>query len=421
MLTLGLMRSFTKAGLRVGGAKCGPDYIDPAFHRAATGAPSYNLDSWAMAPSLLAALARAAGTDRDLVLCEASMGLFDGAPGAPGRTGSSADVAAMLGWPVLLVVDVAGQAQTAAAIVKGCGLYDPRLRIGGVVLNRVAGERHRRLATDAIEASGFDVLGALPRAESIRLPERHLGLVQAEETEDLDRRLDAIADFVGRHIDSDAILRRARAGSTETLAEAPFLAPPGQRIAIARDEAFTFVYPHIVAGWRAAGAELRFFSPLADERPPEDCDLCWLPGGYPELHAGRLAAATSFFEGLRHFVRDRPVHGECGGYMVLGQSLTDKEGRAHRMAGLLGASFSFAKRELRLGYRSARMAAAHPLAPAGARLRGHEFHYATSDSPGAPDAPFAFVRDAHGGAECPDGSRRGRASGSFFHVIAADA
>jgi cobyrinic acid a,c-diamide synthase len=239
-------------------------------------------------------------------------------------------------------------------------------------------------------------------------------------TADLDSLLGAIADFVTQHVDADAILRCASAAPAEAAASPLALAPPGRRIAIARDEAFSFIYPHLLAGWRKAGAEILFFSPLADEPPPQDCDLCWLPGGYPELHAGRLAAATSFFEGLRRFARSKPVHGECGGYMILGQALTDKDGRAHRMAGLLGASFSFAKRELHLGYRSARVAAAHPLGPAGARLRGHEFHYATVEAIGEPDQPFAFVSDAYGSPERAEGSRRGQVSGSFFHVIAAE-
>lgn len=429
MLTLGLMRAFANAGLRVGGAKCGPDYIDPAFHTAATGRQSFNLDSWAMAPALLHALASATGEACDLVLCEGSMGLFDGVPGELGRTGASADIAAALGWPALLVIDVSGQAQTAAAIVKGCALYDPRIEIAGVILNRVGSERHRRLATDAIRALGVAVLGALPRAEDLSLPERHLGLVQAGETADIDKLLNMIARFVSEHIDMNAVFDCARASGAKaarawTEAAPCALAPPAQRIAIARDEAFSFIYPHIVAGWRAAGAEFTFFSPLADEPPPESCGLCWLPGGYPELHAGRVAAASRFFEGLRRFAQTRPVHGECGGYMVLGQCLTDKDGHAHRMAGLLGRNFSFAKRTLHLGYRDARLAAAHPLGPAGSCLRGHEFHYATidpanDDAANASDPPFAFVRDAHGCAEQPEGARRERVSGSFFHVLAA--
>lgn len=424
VLTLGLMRAFRNQGLNVGAAKCGPDYIDPAFHAAATGQTSVNLDSWAMEPSLLRSLAVAAGKTRDgepcdLVLCEGSMGLFDGVLAEPGRTGASVDVAAALGWPVLLCVDVSGQAQSAAAIVKGCATYDSRIRIAGVILNRVASERHRRLASQAIEALGVPVLGALPRTTKIDLPERHLGLVQAEEIAGLDALLDMVATFVGEHCDMDAILASGHAGSFESLQPASALPPPAQRIAVARDVAFSFLYPHILEGWRRLGAELSFFSPLADEPPPAHSDLCWLPGGYPELHAGKLAMASRFLGGLRQFAVTKPVHGECGGYMVLGQSLIDKAGEAHTMAGLLGPGFSFAERKLNLGYRDARLAAAHSLGAAGMSLRGHEFHYATTLASGAADAPFAFVQDAHGGAERKEGSRRGQTSGSFFHIIAA--
>jgi cobyrinic acid a,c-diamide synthase len=420
MLTLGLLRSYRNAGLTVAGAKCGPDYIDPAFHASATGKPSFNLDSWAMRPALLAELASGVGEACGLVLCEGAMGLFDGVAGEPGRTGSSADVAAALGWPVLLVLDATGQSQTAAAIVQGCASFDPRIKIAGVVLNRVASPRHRHLVAEAIETLGIPVLGALPGDEKINLPERHLGLVQAGETAGLDAALDRIAGFIEEHADTAAILSCARASPALARARSPALPPPAQRIAIARDEAFSFLYPHILAGWRKAGAEIAFFSPLADEPPPDHCDFCWLLGGYPELHAGLIAGAARFLDGLRRFAETRPVHGECGGYMVLGQGLTDQVGHTHLMAGLLGASFSFAKRKLHLGYRLARLVESHPLGAKGALLRGHEFHYATIAADCPPDAPFAFVQDVHGGAEQAEGNRRGNVSGSFFHVIAAD-
>jgi cobyrinic acid a,c-diamide synthase len=363
-------------------------------------------------------LGAAAGDACELILCEGLMGLFDGVPGKAGRTGSSADVAAALGWPVLLVLDVSGQSQTAGAIVLGCASFDPRLKIAGVVLNRVASPRHQRLVSASIEALGLPVLGALPRDENISLPERHLGLVQAGETRGLDTRLDQIAAFIREHVDTGAILACARASPVLDHAEALALPPPAQRIAIARDEAFSFLYPHILAGWRKAGAELTFFSPLANEPPPADCDLCWLPGGYPELYVGPLAAAERFLEGLRRFAETKPAHGECGGYMILGQSLTDQAGHAHRMAGLVGASFSFVKRKLHLGYRQAYLAADHPLGAKGTLLRGHEFHYATIEANG--DPPFAFVRDAYGGAEQAEGGRQGNVTGSFFHVIATE-
>jgi len=416
--TLGLLRAFKRRGVDVVGLKSGPDYIDPAFHAAASGREGVNLDSWAMSPELLAALAAQTLKQRALALCEASMGLFDGVPAKSGLTGTSADVAATLGMPVLLVVDVTGQAQSAAAVVKGCATYDERLKVGGVIVNRVGSERHRRLVVDAIEPMGIPVLGTLPRNDKVALPERHLGLVQAGETEALEARLEAIADFVETHVDCARVLELAGDLDLASPASAPpAVRPPGQRIALAHDGAFSFIYPHLVQGWRAAGAEIVFFSPLADQPPPSDCDLCWLPGGYPELHAGRLAAASRFRQGLRHFAETRPVHGECGGYMALGMSLVDASGVAHPMAGLLGVETSFEKRRMTLGYREARIASNCALGLKGALLRGHEFHYATIVATGGDD-PFAFVRDVYGAPEAPSGSRRGRVTGSFFHVIA---
>ena len=417
-LTLGLLRALLRSGRSVVGVKSGPDYIDPAFHAAASGAPSVNLDSWAMPRELVETLAGEAARGRELLLCEASMGLFDGVPGEPGRTGASADVAAALGLPVLLMIDVSGQAQSAAAVVKGCMSYDPRIAVVGVVLNRVGSARHRRLAGEAIEALGVEVVGSIPRLDALALPERHLGLVQAGEFEALDQRLDEIADAVAAHVDLSAIEALSRPlNFMPSAIPAAALAPPGRRIALARDAAFSFLYPHLLSGWRAAGAELRFFSPLADEPPPEDCDACWLPGGYPELHAGRLAGASRFREGLRRFARARPVHGECGGYMALGAGLTDASGARHEMAGLLGVETSFAKRRMTLGYREATLESDGALGPAGARFRGHEFHYATIVSLGD-DPPFAFVRDPYGSAPERSGSRRGGVTGSFFHAIA---
>lgn len=417
-ITLGLQRALARRGLRVRGLKCGPDYIDPAFHAAATGAPSANLDSYAMPDALLGQIANAAAKDSDIVVAEGSMGLFDGVPGAEGHTGASADIAALLGWPVVLVVDVSGQAQSAGAVALGCMAYDQRIRVAGVILNKVASERHRRLAAAGMEKIGLPVFGALPREASLILPERHLGLVQAGETEDLHQRLDALAEAVSAAVDLDAVVAAAGASLLPAVGTAVTPLPaPGRRLAIARDAAFSFVYPHVEAGWRAQGAELLPFSPLADEPPPGGCDACWLPGGYPELHAGRLAAASHFLDGLRDFARTRPVHGECGGYMVLGKSLIDADGIGHAMAGLLSVETSFARRKMNLGYRNAVLAADGPLGRAGTRLSGHEFHYATVISQGE-DPAFAMVTDPHGSAPAPAGSRHGLVSGSFFHAIA---
>jgi cobyrinic acid a,c-diamide synthase len=370
-----------------------------------------------MSANLIVRLASDISFGCDVIICEASMGLFDGVPGPIGQTGSSADVAAALGWPVVLVLDVSGQSQSAAAIVKGCATYDPRITIAGVVLNRVASPRHTYLATQAIEALGIPVVGAMPRSESIALPERHLGLVQARETSDLDFRLERIADFVAEHTNISVIQSlalRSRAEADDTSSAIP---PPGQRIAVAHDAAFSFLYPHLLRSWRGAGADILFFSPLANEAPDKDCDACWLPGGYPELHAGRIASSYHFFNRLRDFAKTRPIHGECGGYMTLGTSMMDAQGIIHTMAGLLDVSTSFAQPKLHLGYRNACLIADGCLGKSGTRLHGHEFHYASVDRLGD-DESFALVSDAYGTRALPTGSRRGRVSGSFFHVIA---
>jgi cobyrinic acid a,c-diamide synthase len=415
-VALGLMRALRRRGLAVAAAKCGPDYIDPAFHEAAIGCPSINLDSWAMAPSLMGDLARRAAEGSDLLVAEGAMGLFDGVPAPIGRSGSSADVAAAFGWPVLLVLDVGGQGQSAGAVAHGFASFDPRVAVAGVVLNRAGSARHRRLVTEGIERAGLPVLGALPTSPDIVLPERHLGLVQAEETAELSGRLDRLADFVEANADIERILGLARPSRFEPGALGG-IAPPGQRIAVARDVAFSFLYPHLLQAWRDAGAEILFFSPLADDAPAPDCDICWLPGGYPELHAGRIAAAGRFLSGVRRFAEDRPVHGECGGYMVLGRALIDAEGVAHAMLGLLGLTTSFADRRMTLGYREAELLEDGPLGRRGDLWRGHEFHYATIADPGD-DTAFARVRDAHGADPIPAGSRRGQVSGSFFHAVA---
>jgi cobyrinic acid a,c-diamide synthase len=466
-VTLAVLAALRRRGVAVRAAKAGPDYIDPAFHAAATGRPGVNLDSWAMPPALLDALLDEAAANTDILLIEAAMGLFDGIPGLAGRSGAAADLARHYQIPVLLVLDVSGQSQSAAAVARGFALHDPQVRIAAVLVNRLGSDRHRRLVADALAAQGIAIAGAIPRDDTLALPERHLGLVQAGEHPDLAVRLEKLADVAERHIDLDALMALAaplvwpgtashhppscpdssrastslpphskswmagtspamtsdkdaspRNGSDAVVSAAPRpLPPPGQRIALASDAAFTFVYPHVLEAWRRAGAEILPFSPLADEGPPEHCDVCWLPGGYPELHAARIAAATNFRAALTRFAHTRPVHGECGGYMVLGERVEDASGTSHAMAGLLGHSTSFAKRRLHLGYREARLLAPCPLGATGAVIRGHEFHYATL-IPAPGDEPLAELADAEGRALGPAGGRRGHVTGTFFHAIA---
>jgi cobyrinic acid a,c-diamide synthase len=411
---LGLLRALAEDGLSVQPFKSGPDYIDPAFHRAAVGRDSFNLDTWAMDEALLAAIA-AQAEGADIIVAEGSMGLYDGVQtrGASGF-GSSAETAARMGWPVVLVLDVGGQAQSAAATALGFARYWPDLPLAGVILNRVASPRHERLIRLGMDEAGLRVLGVLPRRGDLTLPERHLGLIQAVEHPDLEAAIAGYAAFLREHIDLAAIRAAAQAGPSMSVGALP--QPPAQRIALARDEAFSFTYPHILKGWREAGAEIVPFSPLADEVPDPDADLIWLPGGYPELHAGRLAAAETFKAGLRRHAETRPVHGECGGYMALGGVLIDKAGARHEMAGLLGLVTSYETRKLHLGYRAARLVAPMPGLAAGAGLRGHEFHYSTILD--EPDAPLAEVADADGNPVPETGSRRGHVTGTFFHLIA---
>jgi cobyrinic acid a,c-diamide synthase len=422
-VTLGLLRALRRQGCAVQPFKCGPDYIDPAFHEIAAGRPSFNLDSWAMGEELIAALATQVSTGADISIAEGVMGLFDGAA-ARGQSGwgATADLAALLGWPVVLVLDVTGQTVTAAAVALGCARYRDDVDIAGVILNRVASERHLSLVAPAFERIKMRVFGAILRHDRLALPERHLGLVQAGEITAIDQRLDTLADVIGAAVDLDAIRQSARPAKAAVAIQgeqsdgAIRLPPPGQRIALAQDRAFSFIYPHLLRQWRLAGAEIIPFSPLADEPPDAAADAVWLPGGYPELHGGVLASAHSFRRGLQKLARGSiPIHGECGGYMVLGRGLEDAGGNRHEMAGLLGLESSFANRRLHLGYRRARLRAGCSLGAAGTEVLGHEFHYAGIIL--ASGDPLVDCRDA-AGTEVPEqGVRQGSITGTFFHVI----
>ncbi|MEX0338227.1 MAG: cobyrinate a,c-diamide synthase [Arenibacterium sp.] len=414
---LGLLRALADEGLRVQAFKSGPDYIDPAFHRAASGRASFNLDTWAMGSHLIQAIA-AEATGADICVSEGAMGLYDGvATRGQSGFGTSAETAITMGWPVILVVDVSGQAQSAAAAALGFRAYNPDLPFAGVILNRVASPRHDRLARLGMDQAGLKVLGSLPRRGDLSLPERHLGLIQAVEHPDLETAIADYAMFLKEHVDLEAI-KLAATSSFVQQSGAQLPAPPAQRIALAQDAAFSFTYPHLVEGWRRAGAEILPFSPLADEAPDTRADLVWLPGGYPELHAGKLSSAANFLNGLRKHAETRPVHGECGGYMALGTALIDKDGNRHAMAGLLGLVTSFEKRKFHLGYRQVALKAPMPGFQPGARLRGHEFHYTTILD--QPDAPLADVGDADGNPVPETGSCKGHVTGTFFHLITAE-
>ncbi len=416
-LTLALLRHFRRGGMAIASAKAGPDYIDPAFQGAASGSPCLNLDAWAMRRETIAALVASLERRAALVLCEGAMGLFDGA-GRSG-SGSTGDLAALTGWPVVLVVDVAGQAGSAAALLRGFISHRPDVPVVGVIFNRVGGPRHAAMLENSVRTALPDltILGQVPRHAELALPERHLGLVQAAEHPDLDGFLDRAASRVSAAVDLDRLTRLARSSSLAALPAALPVPLLGRRIAVARDVAFAFAYPAMLEGWRSAGAELTLFSPLADEAPAPDADAVFLPGGYPELHAGTLAGNRRFLAGLAAAAaREATIYGECGGYMVLGSGLVDASGARHAMAGLLPLETSFAERRRQLGYRRARLLSAGPLGKTGASFRGHEYHYATILDEGG-GAPLFATADADGNDLGAAGRVKGRVMGSFLHLV----
>lgn len=414
VVTLGLLRAFRNRGVAVAAGKTGPDYIDPRFHAAAAGRLSVNLDPWAMRRSTLARLLAWTCEDARLLIVEGVMGLFDGAAGG---AGSTADLAALTGLPVVLVVDVRGQAQSAAALVDGFRRFRDGVQIAGVIANRIGGPRHRELVADAMAAIGVPLLGGVPRAAALDLPSRHLGLVQAVEHPDLQDFLERAAAVVADVVDLDRLAALARSSSLDSDGDGAPMLPLGQRIAVAADEAFAFAYDHLLADWRRSGAEILVFSPLADEPPADDADAVYLPGGYPELHAGRLAGNARFLSGLTAAARRGcAIYGECGGYMTLGRGLVDADGHRHRMAGLLPVETSFAQRRLSLGYRQVRLMADSPLGSSGTEFRAHEFHFATvlSEGPGQP----LFASSAADGSDLGTrGRREGTVAGSFIHLL----
>ena len=400
LITLGLIRALRNRGMKVASAKVGPDYIDGRFHEAASGAPCINLDYWAMGAD--ACKARLAEIDADIIIVEGVMGLFDGPDGA---NGSTADLAETLALPIVLVIDAAKQAQSVAAVVHGFSTFRPSLNVAGVILNRVASDRHAKMISDSLHSR---ILGIMRQNDSLIWPSRHLGLIQAQENQELEAFIESAAAGVSRETFLDKINESATIFTNRNFESQIPMPPLAQNIAIASDLAFAFAYPHLLNDWRKQGAELSYFSPLNNETPKGDA--VFIPGGYPELHAGKLASNTVFLSALRS--HKGLIYGECGGYMVLGDAIVDADGTSHAMAGLLPVTTSFAKRKLQLGYRQLK-----PLSgPWTSNLRGHEFHYSTITSQSSAD-PLFHASDAAGNDLGPIGQRVGNVMGSYAHII----
>ncbi len=432
-VALGLMRALSRRGLCVQPFKAGPDFIDPGLHACAAHNQSHNLDTWMMPEAALRAVFARHACGADVVIVEGVMGLFDGRTGVDdpeGEQGSTAHLAKLLGLPVLLVLDAASQARSAAAVALGFARFDPMLALAGVLLNRVASPRHEALLRQAMETlPDVPLLGCLPRAEGLGLASRHLGLVIAEDTAGLEARLEALADWVEQGVDIPALL----AGLPEISLPGIEVPPEPEtqasaalrpvRIGLARDRAFCFTYAENLRLLQAAGAELVPFSPLTDAALPEDLGGLYLPGGYPELAAAQLSANAPMLAAVRAFCAPgrtaRPVWAECGGFMYLQRALIDADGVEHALCGVFPARAVMRRQRAALGYREARTCAPGPLGPAGTVLRGHEFHYSELEQGGAEGAgavQAAFALTASDGSVALDGAALGNVLGGYFHA-----
>ena len=412
-IATGIVAALRARGLRVQPFKAGPDYIDPTYLARAAGRPCRNLDTWMLTDDTVREMFTRAAAQSDVALVEGVMGLFDGADNG---TGSAAHLARLLGLPVVLVIDARAMAQSAAAIALGFQRFDPKVRIAGIVLNRVASERHAALCREAIAArTGLPVLGAIPRSEEAAIPERHLGLVPDVETPAATRWFDGLAELAARHLDLDALLTLAAPVAAAAVAPQVFpssTVAPRARIAIARDEAFHFYYQDSLDLLEAHGAELCPFSPLADPALPE-CDAIYIGGGFPELFAADLARNEAMHAAIRDAAaRGLPVYGECGGLMYLGGGIVDFEGVRHGMVGIVPAESVMQSSRLTLGYREVESCGT-ALLPAGERMRGHEFHWSSLATPPI-DASAAYrVLDQDGRA---DGYRAGSVTATYVHA-----
>jgi cobyrinic acid a,c-diamide synthase len=414
-VALGLMAALRGKGLRVQPFKVGPDFIDPGLHELAAGRPSHNLDGWMLPRSTVEDIFARYAADADVAVVEGVMGLFDGFS-ATSEEGSSAEIAKWLGLPVLLVVDARAMARSAAAMVKGYAEFDAGLPFAGAVMNRVGSEHHGKALADAVEAAGFACLGLLPRREEITLPSRHLGLTTARDLPDGEARIQELGTWLAQHMDLDGLLARLPDASPATPADPP-LPTHRARIGVARDAAFCFYYGENLRLLEQAGAELVFFSPMADKDLPPDLGGLYLGGGYPELNAPDLAQNAGLRRQIAAFCASgRPVLAECGGFMYLMESLTTVNGQIFPMAGVYPFRAVMNERRAALGYRQVTTSQDSLLGPAGTLARGHEFHYSRLEDADYDQAELYLVEDRRGRSDRPEGFVRDGVLGSYIHL-----
>jgi cobyrinic acid a,c-diamide synthase len=420
--TLGLMAALRRRGLLVQGFKCGPDYIDPTYHTAVTGRVSRNLDTWMTSPDTMREIFLNGSEEADISVIEGVMGLYDGKDPLSNR-GSTAEIAALLECPVLLVVNAQSMARSAAAIVKGFQLFDERVSIVGVIVNKCGSPGHYQLVKAAIEQEcGIPVVGWLGRDERLAIPERHLGLVPAIERGELNPLFEHAADIVEANVDVDAVMALAHISPELTWPEQRLLGRPPYTvnegkplIAVAKDAAFNFYYPENLELLQQYGADLAYFSPLAGQPIPLNADGLYIGGGFPEEFAAELAAHEHIKADLRsRAAAGLPVFAECGGYMYLCRSITDRGGRTHEMAGLIPADIHMRQKLSALGYREARALADCLLLHEGEVIRGHEFHYSALTAHSDP-YPYAYETKGLRGAG-PEGYRKANILAGYTHV-----
>jgi cobyrinic acid a,c-diamide synthase len=414
-VTLGLLEAFGRRGLTVQAFKVGPDFIDPGFHALVTGRPSYNLDGWMCGRDAVRRVVVRHGADADLVVIEGMMGCFDGVDGTS-EDGSTAQIAKWLDAPIVLVLDASSQSRSAGAVVLGFERFDPALRVGAVICNRVGGATHAAWVRAAIESSCRAVaVGAIGYDQGFALPERHLGLVTAAEGPLTSELRDRLAEVIESSVDLDRLLAIATpvAHADEGAAIEP--AAARARIGVARDAAFQFYYAENLDLLRAAGAEVIFWSPQSDPALP-DVDGLYFGGGYPELHAPALTANVPVRNAVHAFAgAGGPIYAECGGLMYLAESLEDLDGVVHPMVGVLPTTVRMRPRRLSLGYTEVVFTADAPLGGAGTLARGHEFHYSTMDP--VPESIERVYRiQSAGGQTRSEGYLVDRALMSYVHL-----
>ena len=422
-LTVGLMAALVRRGLQVQGYKVGPDYIDPTYHSAVTGRPSRNLDSWMLSADTVREVFLRSSHTADVSIIEGVMGLYDGKD-PRSNLGSTADLSQLLAVPVILVVNAASMARSAAAIVMGFQRFDPGVKIAGVIVNRVSGERHYQLVKTAVEQEcGVPTLGYLTEQADLIIPERHLGLIPAIERGELQPLFEQLAVAIEETIDLDQLLQIVHLAPALAVRE-PMIFRSQQSgsqvtIAIAKDAAFNFYYPENLELLELRGAKLVFFSPLAGEDIPSGVDGLYLGGGFPEEFAQELGSRPELLKSFRDQIqRGLPTYAECGGYMFLTEAIIDRQGDSFPMVGIIPAKVRMQERLAALGYREVTALTDNVLLPAGCTARGHEFHYSTIEpSPDFADVEWPFAYEVQSrGSNMRDGFAKGNLLAGYTHL-----